>query len=145
MNVSELARTLRIHPRKMLGILPQHGFDIGAKAVKIDDRVANQIIHQWKHIKRQVDEAERREEDLRKQKERELRREQGHSVILPAILTVRQFAERLNLSVTAVITELMKNGILANQNQNIDYDTAAIMADQFGFSAAKGGVEKKEI
>ena len=137
MNVSELARTLRIHPRKMLEILPQHGFDIGAKAVKIDDRVANQIIRQWKHIKRQVDEAERREEDRRKQKERELRREQGHSVMLPAILTVRQFAERLNLSVTAVMTELMKNGVLANQNQNIDYDTMAIMAEDFGFTAKK--------
>ena len=31
------------------------------------------------------------------------------------------------MSVTQIITELMKNGILANQNQNIDYDTAAIM------------------
>ena len=59
MNVSELARTLRVHPRKMLEILPQHGFDIGAKAVKIDDRVANQIIRQWKQIKRRVDELSR--------------------------------------------------------------------------------------
>ena len=137
MNVSELARTLRVHPRKMLEILPQHGFDIGAKAVKIDERVANQIIRQWKQIKRQVDEAERREEESKKQKERELRREQGKSVMLPPILTVREFGERLNFSVTQVITELMKNGILANQNQNLDYDTMAIMAEDFGFTAQK--------
>src|SRR3989338_5439249 len=137
MNVSELARTLRVHPRKMLEILPQHGFDIGAKAVKIDERVANQIIRQWKQIKRQVDEAERREEESKKQKERELRREQGKSVMLPPILTVREFGERLNFSVTQVITELMKNGILANQNQNLDYDTMAIRAEDFGVTAQK--------
>lgn len=43
MNVSELARQLRIHPQKLLQILPEFGFDIGARAVKIDDRVAQQI------------------------------------------------------------------------------------------------------
>lgn len=137
MNVSELARRLRIHPRKMLEILPQHGFDIGAKAVKIDDRVADQIIRRWKHIKRALDEGQRREEDLKKQKEKELRREQGRSVILPDIVTVRDFAERLELPVSQVIIELMKNGILANQNQNIDFDTAAIMAEELGFAVRK--------
>ncbi|MEK7623875.1 MAG: translation initiation factor IF-2, partial [Patescibacteria group bacterium] len=68
------------------------------------------------------------------QKEKELRREQGQSVSLPSLITVRHFAERLQLPVTAVMTELMKNGILANQNQNIDYDTAAIMAEELGFT-----------
>ena len=51
MNVSELARQLRIHPQKLLQILPEFGFDIGAKAIKIDDRIAQQIQRQWKRIK----------------------------------------------------------------------------------------------
>jgi hypothetical protein len=51
MNVTELARKLKIHPQKMLQILPEFGFDIGAKAVKVDDRVAQQIQKEWKRIK----------------------------------------------------------------------------------------------
>ena len=56
MNVAELARQLRIRPKDMMDVLPQYGFDIGAKAVKIDDRVAEQIIRRWRFIKKDLDE-----------------------------------------------------------------------------------------
>ncbi len=137
MNVTELARKLRIHPKQMLEILPRYGFDVGAKAVKIDDRIADTIMRRWKHIKRDLEEQKKREQEEQKQKEKQLRRESGQSVTLPALITVRDFADRLQLPVTQVITELMKNGILANQNQNIDYDTAAIMAEELGFGVSR--------
>ncbi len=137
MNVSELARTLRIHPKEMLQILPQYGFDIGMKAVKVDDKVASQIIKQWKYIKREIENKKLKEAEEKKQKEKELRRESGLIVKLPNLITVREFAERLQLPVTQVIMELMKNGILANQNQNIDFDTAAIMAGELGYNVEK--------
>jgi translation initiation factor IF-2 len=143
MNVTELARKLRVHPKKMLEILPQHGFDIGGKAIKVDDKVAQTIIRRWKYIKKEIQEAERKEEDLKKEKEKELRREEGVSVDLPELITVREFAERLKLPVTAVITELMKNGILANQNQHLDHETATIMAEDLGFSVVKEDVDSK--
>lgn len=143
MNVSELARQLRAHPREMLQVLPQYGFDIGLKAVKIDDKVASQIIKQWKFIKRDLEEKKRKEAEEKKLKEKELRRESGLSVVLPSIITVREFAERLQLPVTQIITELMKNGILANQNQNIDFDTASILAGDLGYNVEKE-VEGKE-
>jgi len=144
MNVSELARQLRIHPREMLQILPQYGFDIGMKAVKVDDKVASQIIRQWKFIKREIEDKKLKEAEERKQKEKELRRESGLMVSLPSIITVREFSERLQLPVTQVITELMKNGILANQNQNIDFDTAAIMAEELGYNVQKEEGDKAD-
>ncbi len=137
MNVSELARQLRAHPKEMLQVLPQYGFDIGMKAVKIDDKVANQIIKQWKFIKRDLEEKKRKEAEEKKLKEKELRRESGLSVTLPSVITVRDYAERLQLPVTHIITELMKNGILANQNQNIDFDTASILAQDLGYTVVR--------
>ncbi|OGH77329.1 MAG: translation initiation factor IF-2 [Candidatus Magasanikbacteria bacterium RIFOXYC2_FULL_40_16] len=142
MNVTELARRLRINTKQMLEILPQHGFDIGAKAVKVDDRVADQIIRQWKYIKKDIEEKEKKVKSELLLKEKEMRKQSGESVVLPSLITVRDFADKLGMSVTHVITELMKNGILANQNQNIDYDTAAIMAGDLGFNVSKE--EKKE-
>lgn len=43
-------------------------------------------------------------------------------------ISVKEFAEKLGVSPIKIIGELMKNGILANINQMIDYDTAAIIA-----------------
>lgn len=137
MNVSELARQLRINTKELLETLPKYGFDIGARAVKVDDRVADRIIKQWKYIKKSIEEQKRKDLEEQKLKEKELRKQTGVTVVLPDLITVRHFAERLNLSVTQIITELMKNGILANQNQNIDYDTAAILAGDLGFNVEK--------
>lgn len=147
MNVTELARQLRINTKDMLEILPQYGFDIGARAIKVDNKVADQITRRWRFIKRDLDEKKRKEAEEQKLKEKELRKMSGHVVILPTIITVRAFAEKLEMSVTQIITELMKNGILANQNQNIDYDTAAIIAGELGFEVQKeasGTAEKAE-
>ena len=138
MNVTELARRLKINSKQLLEILPEYGFDIGKRAVKVDDRVAQKIIRQWRRIKRDLDEKKRKELEEQKEKEKELRKQEGHTVSLPPdVITVKEFAERLGMSVTQVITELMKNGILANQNQNIDHETAAIMAEEFGFTVEK--------
>lgn len=52
---------------------------------------------------------------------------------IPEVLTVKQFAEKANLPVTAVISDLMKNGILATINQTIDFETACIVGDNLGF------------
>ncbi len=54
-------------------------------------------------------------------------------VELPAVLTVRQLANLLGISPIDVIKELMNNGIMANINQQIDYETAAIVAGEMGF------------
>ncbi len=137
MNVTELARRLRIHPKELLRILPEYGFDIGMKAVKIDNKVAQQIMRQWRKIKADMERKRKAELEEKKKKERALRKESGETVMIPAIITVRDLAERMKLSVTQLITELMKNGILANQNQDIDYETAAILAEELGFNVAK--------
>jgi translation initiation factor IF-2 len=134
MNVSELARQLRIHPQKLLQILPEFGFDIGARAVKIDDRVAQQIQRQWKRIKFILDDRERKEKDKQNELEKEARKSSGTTVAVPPRLTVRELADLLQMPVNKLIVELMKNGILAAQNENIDHDTAAIIAQDLGFT-----------
>ncbi|MCF6276363.1 MAG: translation initiation factor IF-2 [Candidatus Magasanikbacteria bacterium] len=148
MNVTELARRLRVRPQQLLEILPEYGFDVGRKAVKVDDKVAFQVMRSWKNIKRDIDDKRRKEAEEKIRLEKALRKESGLSAVLPEVMTVKSFSESLNMPVTQVIVELMKNGILANQNQNIDYDTAAIMAEELGFSVQKEesgkGVQEKE-
>ncbi|PIR74734.1 MAG: translation initiation factor IF-2 [Candidatus Magasanikbacteria bacterium CG10_big_fil_rev_8_21_14_0_10_47_10] len=137
MNVTELARRLRVHPKELLRILPEYGFDIGGKAIKIDNKVAQQIMKMWPKIKRDMDNKRKKEQEEKRKAEKELRKESGETVLLPPFIAVRVLAERLKLPVSQIITELMRNGILANQNQDIDYDTAGVIAEELGFNVAR--------
>jgi translation initiation factor IF-2 len=56
---------------------------------------------------------------------------------LPQALTVKELGDLLNVSAVEIIKELMKNGVMASINQVIDYDTAAIVASDFGFEATE--------
>ncbi|MDD5463685.1 MAG: translation initiation factor IF-2 [Candidatus Moranbacteria bacterium] len=54
-------------------------------------------------------------------------------VKVPTSITVKKFSELLALPVSQVITELLKNNILATINEEIDFDTATIIAQDLGF------------
>lgn len=62
---------------------------------------------------------------------------ENRQVSIPEIITVKDFAERADLPVVAVISELMKNGILANINETIDFDTASIIGEYLGITLSK--------
>ena len=51
---------------------------------------------------------------------------------IDAMITVGDLAEALSIPVTKLITELMKNGIMATVNEKIDFDTAQIMVGELG-------------
>ena len=62
--------------------------------------------------------------------------ENGQNLIeIPETLTVRDLADRIEASPIDVIKHLMANGVMANINQQIDFDTAAIVIAEFGYEA----------
>jgi translation initiation factor IF-2 len=62
--------------------------------------------------------------------------ENGNKIIeIPLNITVRELAETIETSPIDVIKQLMANGVMANINQQIDFDTAAIVVEEFGFEA----------
>jgi translation initiation factor IF-2 len=54
-------------------------------------------------------------------------------VEIPDLVVVRELANLMAVSPIDVIKELMNAGVMANINQQIDYDTAAIIAEEMGF------------
>ncbi|OGH93585.1 MAG: translation initiation factor IF-2 [Candidatus Magasanikbacteria bacterium RIFOXYD2_FULL_41_14] len=118
----------------MLEILPEFGFDIGARAVKVDDRVADQIMKAWRRIKFVLEEREIKEKEKQKELEKQQRQESGAEIVVPQYITVREFADLLQMPINKLMLELMKNGILAAQNEKIDRDSATIIAQELGFN-----------
>ncbi|HBO17077.1 MAG: Translation initiation factor IF-2 [Candidatus Moranbacteria bacterium GW2011_GWE2_35_2-] len=53
---------------------------------------------------------------------------------IPPIVSVKKFADILKMPVSEVIKELMENGIMATINEEIDFETASIIAQDLGFT-----------
>ncbi len=56
-----------------------------------------------------------------------------HLIAIPHSLSVRQLADLLGVSAIDIIKQLMRNGIMANINQVIDYEAAAAVATNLGY------------
>ncbi|MCW5876014.1 MAG: translation initiation factor IF-2 [Anaerolineales bacterium] len=66
------------------------------------------------------------------------------TIELPGSLTVRELADLLEASPIQIIKTLMSNGVMANINQQIDFDTAAIVAAELGFEASMQQLDQLE-
>lgn len=124
MNITELARTLRISPQELKDLLPQMGFNIGQRAIKVDNNTAKKIIKNWSILKHQLD--LKKAALTQKMKEEDAKREKK-VVYIPHALSVRDFAEISEVPVNKILAELIKNGVFASINEKIDFDTAMII------------------
>lgn len=59
------------------------------------------------------------------------------AVEIPEVISVKEFSEKTGIGAAKVIGELMKNGVLANINQQIDFETAQIIAGDLGVTIKK--------
>ncbi len=69
----------------------------------------------------------------------------GHRIELPASIAVRELAQRINKSPIDVIKRLMSNGVMVTINQTVDFDTAAIIAAEYGYEAVPEQVEETPV
>jgi len=77
-----------------------------------------------------------KKEEKNKQQQIQIKKKTG-VIELPKVITVKEFSEKVGVQVPKVIAELMKNGVLANINQIIDFDTAALLASEFKIEVKK--------
>jgi translation initiation factor IF-2 len=63
---------------------------------------------------------------------------------IAAGVNVRDLAREMGVSPIDIIKKLMSNGVMASINQMIDYDTAAIVAAEFGFEAVAAAQKVEE-
>lgn len=144
MNISDLARKLKLPIDITRHVIPRAGFDIGLKAHKVEDKIAYDIIARVKKSPHLVDEVRRELQGDAKPVQQVQQVAKGELVI-PETIAVRELAQLLQVQVTDVVKELMKNGIFANLNEEIDFTTAAIIANDLGFTAVKPDTKKTEV
>ena len=65
------------------------------------------------------------------------------TVMINVPITVAGFAEQTKTTVSQIIMTLMKMGVMANINQNLDEDTVVLLAEEMGIQIAVGRVQEE--
>ena len=107
----------------------RHNDNYSSKKQKINQKSAQRNRQQFS----------KKESEAEKLKRLELERarKQQLKVMIPDIITVGELAARLKATATQVIKKLMSLGIMASINQEIDFDTASLVADEMGAKVEK--------
>lgn len=121
MDISTLSKQLNMPIHQLRAKMSAAGFRVSPKANKIDNYLAKQVLQALSQREAPVEQ----KPGLNKQ------------VTLPKVLSVKDLAAKLNLEVTVVIKKLIQNGVMATINEEIDYDTAAIVASDLGFDVSE--------
>jgi translation initiation factor IF-2 len=120
MDISTLSKQLNMSAQQLRFKIREAGFFVSPKANKIDNQLAKQIINSLSQSKTPVAVAGKPKD-----------------VTLPKVLSVKELASKLGLDVTVVIKKLIQNGVMATINEEIDYDTAAIVSADLGFNVSE--------
>lgn len=123
MNISDLAKQEKLRISDVRAIIKRLELPIGDRVRKVDPKYVEKI----KDAIREGVPAEPKAppppaEPALKENE----------IPLPPKIQVKTLAERMHRPVTEVIRHLMQNGIFAAQNETVEYDVAAIVAEDFG-------------
>ena len=146
MNITDLARRLRVPADELRAKLPELGFDIGQKALKVPDRDVGRIHRAWaQYKKKQYLNKKMQEQKARAERKKAVIEGTAEKIEIPSVITVRDYAELLNIPIAKVMQELMRAGILASLNERIDFETASIIAEDLGYIAVpKDGSSETE-
>jgi len=131
MNITELARILRVSPFELRQLLPQMGFNIGNKAIKVDKMIAKKIIKNWPVFIAQIERQRQAEEALKREQE-DLTEKEIKKVEIGKFVIVKELAALADIPVNTVLKELMKNGVFVSMNERIDFDSAVIVGAGLG-------------
>jgi len=125
MNIADLSKRTNLSKDEIYRIIVKLRLPVPERAKKIENK--------W---------AERIEQHLKERAQRKPvaagPKAPARTIQIPARVTVKRFAELLEKPVTAVITELLRNGIVANLNESIDFETAAIISEDLGVKVERG-------
>ncbi|MGK9410315.1 translation initiation factor IF-2 N-terminal domain-containing protein, partial [Salmonella enterica subsp. enterica] len=59
------------------------------------------------------------------------------TLVIGETISVKELSEKTGINAAKLIGELMKNGILANINQQLDFETVSLVCSDFGIAIKK--------
>lgn len=156
--ISELSEQLGLSPKELKEKIIELGFEISPRARVLDDEIAELVIDELteedvstpdkddvadvydsmieQETEREVVRSQRKKTAGRGEKKHDTQKTQivtdtkvSKTIEIGDHISVKEFAEKSGITAAKIIGELMKNGILANINQQIDFETCQVIAE----------------
>lgn len=128
--VYKLAQELGMSSKDLMEKLESLDIEVANHMSSLEEQEAELIIELLKNEKLDSSEAEVQEDDTLTK------------LYLDAKISTANLAKLLNKNSSEIITKLIKLGIMATINQEIDYDIAKIVIEDYGFRAIKKAEEE---
>lgn len=145
--VYELAKELGMTSKELIEKISDLNLEINSHMSTIEDEEAELIMElieeenkdkkaiEKKRTKKKDDSSKNDEEKSLKKKEIIKDTESNEKVIeIGNTIIVRELADKMSVTASQIITKLISLGVMVNQNQEIDFDTASIIGEEFGFT-----------
>lgn len=116
-------------------LVPEKANKMGAGKQKLTKR-SEQRGKQQVSSKRRAEEQEKMRR-LQRQQQMAAAKKVQLKVMIPDEINVGELAQRLKRTAADVIKELMKLGVMASISENVDFDTAALVAEEMGAKVEK--------
>lgn len=108
------------------------------KEVKSQNAQNNNKSNKKKKANNQDNSNQIKEEKTKVKLEKDNEEKSGENLIeLPDSIVLKEFAELININTNQVIMKFIDLGIMASQNQEVDFDSASLIAEEFGYTVVK--------
>ncbi|WP_039764432.1 MULTISPECIES: translation initiation factor IF-2 [unclassified Caldicellulosiruptor] len=120
---------------------------------KIDKEVEDTLLEeeylQEKHVRRgkkeKLKKKSKEQKEVLKLQTKTLQEEKKEEIVkIPQKITVGEFANLIGKPAAEVIKKLIMLGVMANINQEIDFDVASLIAEDYGFKVEKEIIKSEE-
>lgn len=146
--IYELARELDMDSKDLINEIQELDIDITSHMSTLEAEEAElikSILLDEDKEKSEVEEVEEKEEinvaeSKEERSEPEEEAEEGDEAVIVEIgesIVIRELAELIEVNVAELISKLIALGVMANQNQSIDFATAMIVGEEFGVEVVK--------
>lgn len=129
-DTSKVEINLDKYNEKYENIAPANRYQNTTKKQKLNQKSAQRAKQKYSN-KRETEAEKLQRLALQKARKQQL------TVLIPDEIVVSELASRLKVNVSEVIKKLMLLGVMAGQNEVVDFDTAALVADELGAKVEK--------
>ncbi|MEO0293987.1 MAG: translation initiation factor IF-2, partial [candidate division WOR-3 bacterium] len=151
MRVHSLAKDLGLSNKELLDLLEKEGIKVKSALSSITEGEAKKIKDKLKKKKKEKTEKgkkdkekEKIEEEPLEKKEKAITKEEK-IIKVKEVNPIRELSKMMNLSPSDIITACLKLGLQVNINQNLDFDTTSLIAEEFGYKAELSQLQKVDI
>ena len=140
----EMAKKLNVTSKELINYMKDFNVEVPSHMSTLDDEVVDLLNEAFSDEDEIVEEDFEEIEKAKTKKKPAKKKTKKKVITIEEQLTVARLAEKLAIPATELIKKLMDLGMMLNQNAPVDFDTASLLAEEYGAKLEMKAAEQDE-